>query len=254
MIEGRSLDLFEIAELPLASDRPVKKHKLVAPSSKTQKSKLKLIFNDFLEDMLSANDFDLVITPWFVDVVGLPFEMTLSKVNRLLPVHGSWINLGPLMFVTSERAELLTNDEVEAALLRPESGFKFETSQRLSLTQLKSPLSATYRTDEVFGWRAQKSAETRPQSVKAAARRPNSHLDFLENPARPIRLHEMLPGLDLEEASQSHALISEVLSACHEPKSVRQRAPKLAPDFGLPAADIEPVVCGVLTNFIRSHS
>ena len=254
ILDGKALDLYEIAELPASLETASVKRSLKIPTNAQMKSKLTLLFNDFTEDRLQEAQFDVVITPWFIDVVGLPFETTRLKINRLLTLDGSWVNLGPLMFMTNDRAELLTNDEIQSRLSQSDSGFRVERKSQNWMTQLKSSLSATFRTDAVYGWRAEK-IETRTTAhasdmSKAIAPR----AEFIQDTGRPVVLERLLPNLDLEEAAQSHALLSEILMACHEGQSIRQMAAKLAPDFGLPVEAVELIVQGVLVNFIRSQS
>ncbi len=254
ILDGKTLDLYEIAELPASLETASVKQSLKLPTDVQMKSKLTLLFNDFTEDRLQEAQFDIVITPWFIDVVGLPFEITRSKINRLLTVGGSWVNLGPLMFMTNDRSELLTNDEIQSRLSQSNSGFRVERKSQNWLTQLKSSLSATFRTDAVYGWRADKIENQKTEQVLDTNQTTAPRAEFIQDTGKPVVLERLLPNLDLEEAAQSHALLSEILMACHEGQSVRQMATKLAPDFGLPAEAVEPIVQGVLVNFIRSQS
>lgn len=153
MMRGESIELSEVAELPKSSDLATQKHILKAEGT----PQLQLLLTDFLEDRLAANSFDLVITPWFVDVIDIPIESVISKINRLLKPHGTWINFGPLMFQTAERSRLLPSDEWLELVTNCQ--FKIEDSLEAVTTQLKSPLSATFRTDTMFAFRAQKTGE-----------------------------------------------------------------------------------------------
>lgn len=259
IVDGESLELFEIAELPASSESAVAKRVLKKPVEQTtpnvksqsahNMSPVKLVFDNFHSSGLDAESFDLVITPWFVDVVGLRLSETAARVNGLLKSNGRWINFGPLMFQTASRAELLTFEEAKAEASKPEIGFEIESSKNFQLTQLKSELSATFRTDSVFGWSARKiSSATIPTAIKREA--PCYFKDFKS----PITLSDELKALDLEEISQSHQLLSEVLKGCYEKKSVMQIAQALAPDFELPVETIVPLVVDLIQKFYRSKT
>ncbi|RYZ75805.1 MAG: hypothetical protein EOP05_06875, partial [Proteobacteria bacterium] len=201
ILAGETIELFEIAELPNSSRNAVAKRSLKKPSDALTPTTLKLVFDDFTDSNLPADHFDVVITPWFVDVVGLPLTTSAHHVNGFLKQGGSWINFGPLMFQTASRAELLTFDEAQAVVADPPRGFELLETRSFELTQLKSDLSATFRTDQLFGWRLEKTKAS--EAAKISAPEPP---DYFTDLSKPITMATQLPVLDLEEIGQSHRL------------------------------------------------
>src|SRR5262249_50146690 len=109
VLAGERVSLWEFSPLPIDVERCQRLQVLAAPEVRTD---IQLVFQDFLESSFNDATFDLVVTPWFIDVVGAPMASIVSRVNKLLRPGGLWVNFGPLMFKTPQRSSLLTHDEV----------------------------------------------------------------------------------------------------------------------------------------------
>src|SRR5688500_1442063 len=65
--------------------------------------------------------FDLVLTPWFIDVAGEPVAQVARRVNALLAPGGLWVNHGSLAFADAAPGQAWSLEELVESL--PTAGF-----------------------------------------------------------------------------------------------------------------------------------
>jgi hypothetical protein len=114
---------------------------------------------DGLRAPLQSASFDLVVTPWFLDVIDATPADVAARINRLLAASGTWINHGSLAFSGPDPATHLSLNEFME--LMTEHGFADAVSAEQEVPYMDCPQSRHSRRERVVTTRATKIAETR---------------------------------------------------------------------------------------------
>jgi hypothetical protein len=101
--------------------------------------------------------FDLVLTPWFIDVAVEPVGRIARRVNALLAPGGHWINHGSLAFADAEPGAAWSLEELVAAL--PSAGFTRPEPHESRQPYLASPASRHARVESVITFCARKERD-----------------------------------------------------------------------------------------------
>lgn len=104
----------------------------------------------------TKNAFDLIITPWFIDVNGGDVRDLIGLIHGQLSNNGHWINTGPLLFTRHLPTQLkYTSTEIKEFIEL--SGFTFDSETITNAGYLLSPLEARFREEQVWTFSAQKT-------------------------------------------------------------------------------------------------
>lgn len=142
--------------------------------------------------------FDLIITPWFIDVNGGDVRDLMGIISRKLSTGGHWINSGPLLFTRHLPVQLkYTADEIKTFLQH--ANFIL-TNERIDNTgYLLSPMESRFREEQVWTFCAQKS----DASVATS--------DNVFPPAWLAMHHLPIPAGQLH-SNNEHPLIQDILA------------------------------------------
>lgn len=153
MYAGRSLEMYEFPIAP----RSIADHALlrVLRAPEPAGEGLQLIAADALHAPLEPGTFDVVVTPWFIDIVEAPFAGLAARVNALLADGGHWLNLGSVAFASAARAEQLSLEE--AVQVVQHSGFAPPTVREAELPYMRSPASRHARIESTVAWSARRT-------------------------------------------------------------------------------------------------
>lgn len=133
---------------------------------------------------LAAGQFDLVLTPWFVDVSGRDIRQLIATVSRLLKPGGRWLNTGPLLYNgVPPEAQYSHGEIIELVRL---GGFSMAHQSFEQVNFLQSPLSTQTRTEQVWTF-----AALAPERLEGGARAASMPA-WLLLPHLPIPLGEPL--------------------------------------------------------------
>lgn len=176
MFAGRTLELYEFPIAPRGIGDHAVLRKLTSPGP--ARAGLELVAADALQAPFGEGVFDTVVTPWFVDIIGEPFERVAARVNLALAPGGRWINTGSIAFSRAAHAERLCLEEILEAL--PAAGFSGAQVREATIPYMRSPASRHSRQENVVTWVAQKTA--------APAERPRSRVipDWLQDATLPV--------------------------------------------------------------------
>ncbi len=234
VLEGETVRLFEFPNRPIDIDSVAFGWELKAPTPVNDN--FHFLLADFREDTLKDESFDLIVTDWFIDIVLLPMEDILRKINRLLKPGGTWINHGPLLFKIEDLLNNLSREEVLALVER--CGFKVEERAFRETPYHRSPYESQQRTDTLVVFRA-----TKAETVAAPARRPEergtpelpamdtgapiARTPSLEGLSRTFKLRSLI--LDLVDGQASvDTITDEILSK--SPRASREDVFQLVQD------------------------
>ena len=101
--------------------------------------------------------FDLVLTPWFIDVAGEPVAQVARRVNALLAPGGFWVNHGSLAFADAAPAQAWSLEELVESL--PSAGFARAEPRESRQPYLASPASRHARIESVITFCARKERD-----------------------------------------------------------------------------------------------
>jgi uncharacterized protein YbaR (Trm112 family) len=210
---GASLRLVEFPLAPQAPESAAVERNLKAPTS--ARSGLHFVLGDALRPPFRDTAFDVVVTPWLLDVIDEAPAHAIARLNPLLEDDGVWINHGSVAFTGEDPATRLTLEELEAAAA--EVGFADVTSQDQQMPYMNCPDSRHGRTEWVATMRARKAAKVnvpgKHQSLPewiVQGRQPIPALPAFQTQAMTTRMHAFIMSLiDGKRSLQDMARVME---------------------------------------------
>jgi SAM-dependent methyltransferase len=176
MAAGESVDLYEFPLAPRSIEEHALLRRLSAPTPAP--SGFEIVFADATAPPFRTGAFDVVVTPWLVDVIDTAPADFLPTVNALLAPGGRWIHTGSVAFARREAARQLSLEELLECV--DSAGFAAGEPAEERIPYLCSPASRHGRQETVVTFVARKIRE----STRARPRR--SGPAWLEDPRLPI--------------------------------------------------------------------
>ncbi|MGE4131019.1 MAG: methyltransferase domain-containing protein [Bdellovibrionales bacterium] len=183
--------------------------------------------------------FDLVLTPWFLDVSPISPPDQIALINKVLKPGGRWIQYGPLEFVGRDFFESLTIEEL-VPLVRKE-GFELENQVSGRVPQMQNPHSSIGKDYSVSAFCARKTTEVnRPIEFET-----ENLPEWLMDLTKPVEL-----GPQGEKLKKSLAFTHSIAEMVTESKSVTCIAEELASRHGLGREAAEELVVRTLKKWL----
>jgi hypothetical protein len=230
---GGSVELYEFPIAPRGADDHAVLRKLAAPAP--SRAGLELVAADALQPPFADGAFDTVITPWFIDIIGEPFERVAARVNLLLKPGGRWINFGSLAFSRAAHADRIGLDEALELLGR--AGFGAPALRETAVPYMRSPASRHSRIETTVTWLARK--------IGAAAQMPRERVlpEWLLRPELPVPRTKAFEMQAI--SSRVHAFL---LALINGERSMREMAGMLVDQRLMPPEEAEAQVRLFLTR------
>jgi SAM-dependent methyltransferase len=108
--DGKSATLVEFPRAPRTQESAAIERTLQAPTP--TRPGLEFVLADALRPPFRPESFDVVVTPWLLDVIDARPDEVLRRVNGLLAPGGLWVNQGSVAFEGPDPAWRLTLDEL----------------------------------------------------------------------------------------------------------------------------------------------
>jgi len=227
LFAGRTVELYEFPIAPRGIEDHAVLRRLAAPAP--ARPGLELVAADALQPPFADGAFDTVVTPWFVDIIGEPFERVAARVNLVLKPGGRWINFGSLAFSRAAHAERLTLEEVVECM--PKAGFGGVDTRESSIPYMRSPASRHARIESTISWVANK------MGPPAQAPRARVLPDWLLQADKPV---PRTPAFEMQAiSSRVHAFL---LALINGERSMRDMARVLVEQRLMPAQEAEAQV------------
>ncbi len=158
---GEPLELYEfpIAPRTTADHAVLRRH--AAPHQAAPG--FELVLADASAPPFRPGSFDLVLTPWFIDVAGEPIARVVARINSLLASRGLWVNHGSLAFANAAPTDAMSLEELLELL--PAQGFARPAAQEAQIPYLCSPVSRHGRQETVITFGARKERDVPPVGV-----------------------------------------------------------------------------------------
>ncbi|HEU4688647.1 MAG TPA: hypothetical protein VFS23_09820, partial [Vicinamibacterales bacterium] len=182
--------------------------------------------------------FDLVLTPWFIDVAGEPVARIARRVNALLAPGGLWVNHGSLAFADADPADAWSLEELLDAM--PDAGFERPEPRESRQPYLASPASRHARFESVITFAARKLSDV--PAPPAGRELP----PWIERADLPV------PALPQFRAqSLSTRVYAFLLAMIDGERSIRDMARLMEQQKLMPADDALPAIRGFLARAWR---
>ncbi len=110
VLAGDALELYEFPIAPRTIADHAVLRRLAAPAAVAPG--FEFVLADASAPPFRPGSFDLVLTPWFIDVAGEPVGRIVARINALLALGGLWVNHGSLAFADAAPAEALSLEEL----------------------------------------------------------------------------------------------------------------------------------------------
>lgn len=106
---------------------------------------------------LKFESFDLIVTPWFIDVNGGDLRDLIGIISQSLEKGGHWLNSGPLLFTRHLPLQLkYTAAEIKEFIAL--SGFTLTAEKVETAGHLLSPMEVRYREEQLWTFSATKNS------------------------------------------------------------------------------------------------
>jgi SAM-dependent methyltransferase len=231
MADGESLELTEFPLAPSVGHRSAITRSLQGPEKAGPG--FCVVLADALRPPFQAGSFDLVVTPWLLDVINAPPAALLGRINALLAPNGRWIHHGSLAFNQADPADCPNLDELLE--LAESSGFANMEIREDVVPYLDCPDSRHGRRESVVTFCADKVADAPP-----AVRHQNLP-DWIANGREPIPL---LPAFQMMAmTTRMHAFIMTLIDG---KRSLRDLALVMDEQQLMTKADAESAIRGFL--------
>ena len=158
---GETVSLTEIPRFPRSLDDVAVDHALRAPSSSGRgEGAVHFLLGDAFAPPFESESFDLLVTPWFIDILPESFRSVARRLGALLSIGGQWLSFGPLSFESVGEPDRMSPVEMAEAL--DAAGFEVVETRLVRVDYLHSPHDMARRGEEIFVFSA-----TRRRAVSA---------------------------------------------------------------------------------------
>jgi uncharacterized protein YbaR (Trm112 family)/SAM-dependent methyltransferase len=159
---GECVPLYEFPIAPKSLEDHATLRELRAPGP--ARPGLSFVLGDGLAAPFRPAAFDVLLTPWFVDVVPCDLTELMPRLNRLLAPGGRWIFFGSLAWADRPPASCYSLEELLA--LAPAAGFEPGPVLERPIPYMQSPASRHARLESTIAFAAVKRREV-PQPPRA---------------------------------------------------------------------------------------
>ncbi|MEO1037119.1 MAG: methyltransferase domain-containing protein [Pseudomonadota bacterium] len=195
------------------------------------------VLGDALRAPFQAGAFDLVVTPWLVDIISESPAAFAPRVNRLLAADGVWLNFGSVAFREPDIAACIGIEELTEQCVS--GGFAHRQTLERELPYLDSPASRHGRVETVAAMRFDKTSDA------AVVPRWRALPDWIVIGKTPVPASDAF--LSQAAATRIHAFIMALIDGR---RSLQDMASIMQQRGLMPAADAEEAIRGFL---IKMH-
>jgi len=238
IMEGEKVELFEFPIAAKNINQQAVLRELCAPG--IVNDGFHFILGDALHAPFAPGAFDLVITPWLLDIIPEDLRSFVPRINRLLSMGGRWINFGSLSFVQEKFSACYNLEEV--ALIASESGFQQFASSEVEMPYMQSPLSRHGRVESVI------TTSSRKHKKAAKPKRHTMLPDWIVKGVKPVPLLKLFQTQSM--ATRIHAFIMGLVDGN---RSVKDMAMILEQQRLMPKEEAEPAIRSFLTKMYEEN-
>lgn len=227
-----ALELTEFPATPIDADHVSIQHSL---NAREPLEGLDIVCADALRPPAAAASFDLVVTPWLVDVIDTGLGSLMDCVAHVLKPGGHWLNHGSLAFQGAQPEHRLTSEEIPEIAAAHGFGVVLQRDDRLPY--LQSPASRGQREELTHSWLAVRDAND-----SAYVRESIQHLpSWMTSTDQPVPLS---PGIQTQAGTtRIHAFIMALVDG---QRSIKDMAKVMEDQRLMPAQEAIAAIQGFL--------
>ena len=235
---GESVELYEFPIAP----KSIEDHAILRTLQASEKldDNFHYVLADALHPPFAPGSFDMILTPWFVDILPEDLRNVVPRINRLLKLQGKWVNFGSLAFTHEAAASCYSLQEVLAILEL--TGFSDINVVEELMPYMQSPASRHGRIEQVMTLSAQKTTKA------AKPTRYKSLPDWLIKNDLAVPL---LPSFQTQSMStRIHAFIMAMIDG---QRSIQDMALMLEQQRLMSRDEAEPAIRSFLTKMYEEQ-
>lgn len=151
IFEGDKVDLWDYDHYPIDLENTAIRYEI--KSSPLVNKNHEFILTSFPDLPFKEKSFDVIIAPWFLDILDLSFEKALNHSLRFLKDNGEYIFIGPCNVHKKDLEKRLCSDEMNNYL---KNSFKSYESQMEDILYLNNPIKSQKRKERILLSKGQK--------------------------------------------------------------------------------------------------
>lgn len=237
--DGKKIHAVEYSMSAKDSANPGREVELAAPSGPA--ANLQFVFGDVYALPFPASTFDVVLTPWLIDIVPRQFDELARSIARVTANRGVWVNSGSWHFSFTSEVDNISLAEAEEKAA--ESGWKARTSSRLEVPYLQSTFDSHRRFETItqFSWERTSQAVPTVPPV-------DDRIDWIRNPDLAIPSNPVFI-----ESSTTHAVKALVLSLVDGRRTLNDIARIVSEENGLPMEEALEAAQSFFDRFLKDR-
>jgi uncharacterized protein YbaR (Trm112 family) len=229
--QQQTLDYAELKLFPQMDFKASHNWRLQAPTAENDdlhKSWFPLAANVWQPPFV-REQFDLIVTSWFIDVNGGDVRDLIGLISQLLAPGGQWINTGPLLYTRHmPYHQKYHHQEIKEFLAL--SGLELNSEHTEQAAHLASPIEARAQIEELWTFGVSKT--------KAGQVKRNDE----QGPPAWLIMHHMPIPIGNYQTPQDHPLIDFILSKLDGQHSINDLTHLVAPQLPNDVSAKEAVV------------
>lgn len=184
-----------------------------------------------------SESFDLIITPWFIDVNGGDIRDLIAVIHEKLTPGGYWLNSGPLLFTRHLPVQLkYSAGEIKEFISLAD--FVLSEESVTNTDYLRSPLEARLRQEQVWTFTAVKNKS-------------HENTPIIDGALAPwLVMHHLTIPQNNYSSRDSHPLIDAILSLIDGSRSINDICYEIGPHLpqDVPVKDIVVTLFGQILS------
>jgi|GEM_PF-2269751 len=176
IIQGKSLKLHDVSQYAKSVEQSTQKWEIKIPPLETQNHHTFLA--SFPDLPFEAASFDVIIAPWFLDILEQPFGQALTQATSFLKPEGKFVFFGPANVHKAALHAQLSHEEITACFERL---FSQVTASTSTLFYLDSPLNSQRRQEHI-AWVSATALRSNQQRSAAQITDTEQHHDITLTP------------------------------------------------------------------------
>lgn len=237
--KGRNLKLYEFPLAPRSLDDHAVLQTCRSPEETPDN--LHFILADGLNPPVKPGAFDLILTPWFIDIIPTKLGQTAALVNQMLATGGHWVNFGSLAFNHSDPAANFSAEESTEVINK--TGFSIKKTARDKIPYMQSPHSAHGRVEETYAFAAVKTGDVASSAEKSATP------PWLDDFSKTIPQDRVFAT-----SHMIYSIYADVVGQIDGNRSINDIAQAFGPKHGLPPDEAAASVRNFLVRMLDSSA
>ncbi len=237
---GEGMELVEFPSPSLGDEHFAHNHQLKA----THQSRPGLVYHlgdlNFLP--YRPESFDLIITPWIIDLIPSTLPFLISNISSLLKPQGQWINFGPYSIASDIPAHCRWSQKEVKGFIEEVGLEEFDESWE-QVEYLKSPYTSLNRLEKMWTFSC-----TKIHSNDLSIQRIQTKESWLQN------LDQAIPVTSKVQATlMTHKVPARVFELIDGRRSIKEIASVIMNEFQMSEGEAQQALVQFLSRWAESN-